>query len=114
MFLTGFSFVHTHAPHRFWLSVSPFSFGQPFTVPGCTSHVSWKAQLRVPLPPRAVMKVSHRTRGIPTMELLFHVQIGGTLEPFVDEIDLASIALSFLFVLDLLSACDTTKSPLPD
>ena len=29
----------------------------------------------------------------PTMELLFHVQIGGIFERFVDEIDLARIAL---------------------
>ena len=37
------------------------------------------------------------------MELLFRVQIGGTFEPFVDEIDLARIALSCHFALDLLS-----------
>ena len=33
-----------------------------------------------------------RSRG--RMELLIHVQIGGVLEPFVDETDLARIALS--------------------
>ena len=38
------------------------------------------------------------------MELLFHVQIGGTFELFVDEIDLARISLSCHFALDLL--CD--------
>ena len=36
------------------------------------------------------------------MELLFHVQISGAFEPFVDEIDLAKIALSCPFALDLL------------
>ena len=36
------------------------------------------------------------------MEPLFHVQIGGAFEPFVDEIDLARIALSCHFALDLL------------
>ena len=38
---------------------------QPFTVPDCTLRVSWKAQLRVSLPPRALMTVSHTTCGIP-------------------------------------------------
>ena len=33
----------------------------------------------------------------PVMELLFHVQIGGIFEPFVDETDLASIAHSCHF-----------------
>ena len=40
----------------------------------------------------------------PMMELLFHVQIGGIFEPFVDETDLARVALSCHFALDLL--CD--------
>ena len=38
------------------------------------------------------------------MELLFHVQIGGIFEPFVDETDLARVALSCHFALDYL--CD--------
>ena len=42
------------------------------------------------------------------MELLFHVQIGGIIVLFVDEIDLARIALSCHFALDLL--CDKTGS----
>ena len=46
---------------------------------------------------------AHNIRN-PTMELLFHVQIGGIVELFVDEIDLARIALSCYFALDLL--CD--------
>ena len=65
MFLTGFSFVHTHASHRFRFSFSPFSLALPFTVLGCTLRVSWKAQPRVSLPPRALMNVSHTTYGIP-------------------------------------------------
>ena len=40
----------------------------------------------------------------PMMELLFHVQIGGIFEIFVEEIDLARVALSCHFALDLL--CD--------
>ena len=36
------------------------------------------------------------------MELIFHEQIGGVLEPFVNEIDLAKVALSCHFALDLL------------
>ena len=38
----------------------------------------------------------------PVMELLFHVQISGAFEPSVDDIDLAKIALSCHFALDLL------------
>ena len=38
----------------------------------------------------------------PMMELLFHVQIGGIFELLVDEIDLARIALSCHFALDIL------------
>ena len=38
------------------------------------------------------------------MELLFHVQIGGIFELFVEEIDLTRIELSCHFALDLL--CD--------
>ena len=34
------------------------------------------------------------------MELIFHEQICGAFEPFVDEIDLAKIALSCHFALD--------------
>ena len=40
----------------------------------------------------------------PMMELLFHAQIGGIFEMFVDEIDLARLALSCHFALDVL--CD--------
>ena len=42
------------------------------------------------------------------MELLFHVQIGGIFELFVEESDLARIALSCHFALDLL--CDKAGS----
>ena len=40
----------------------------------------------------------------PLVELLCNVQIGGILEPFVDEIELERIALSCHFALDVL--CD--------
>ena len=40
----------------------------------------------------------------PMMELLFHVQIGGIFEIFVDEIDLARFAIPYHFALDL--PCD--------
>ena len=38
----------------------------------------------------------------PLLELLFHEQVSGVFEPFVDEIDLSMIALSCHFALDLL------------
>ena len=36
------------------------------------------------------------------MEIRIHVEIGGIFESFVDEIDMARIALSCHFALDLL------------
>ena len=48
------------------------------------------------------MKVSNTTCGRSLMELLFHVQVSGAFEPFVDEIGLAKIALSCHFALDVL------------
>ena len=38
----------------------------------------------------------------PLLELLFHEQVSCVFEPFVDESDLAKIALSCHFALDLL------------
>ena len=38
----------------------------------------------------------------PPLELLFHELVSCVFEPFVDEIDLAKIALSCHFALDLL------------
>ena len=38
----------------------------------------------------------------PLLELLFHEQVSGVFEPFVDEIDLAMIALSCHFALGSL------------
>ena len=38
----------------------------------------------------------------PLLELLFHKQVSGIFKPFVDEIDLAKIALSCHFALDVL------------
>ena len=38
----------------------------------------------------------------PLLKLFFHEQVSGVFEPFVDEIDLAMIALPCHFALDLL------------
>ena len=38
----------------------------------------------------------------PLMELVFHVQISRAFEPFDDEVDLAKIAVSCHFALDVL------------
>ena len=38
----------------------------------------------------------------PLIELLFHVQVGGISEPFLDVTDLAIIAMSCHFALDSL------------
>ena len=42
---------------------APFSLAQPVTVSVCL-RISWKAQLRVFLPPRALMNVLRTTCGI--------------------------------------------------
>ena len=57
-------------------------------------RMSWKAELRVFLPHRAL---TNRL-----MELLFHEQISGTFEHFVDEIGLARIEFSCHFALHLI------------
>ena len=94
--------VH-HRAHDFHARIAlhvvysqPSSRAQPFTVLCCTVSESWKAQLRVLLPLRVLVKVSNTTCGI----LLR--RISGVFEPFVDEIDLAKIALSCHFALDVL------------
>ena len=38
----------------------------------------------------------------PMMEILIHLETGGIFESFVDEVDMARIALSCHFALDLL------------
>ena len=90
--------VRTHALHRKCLFCSLFFLAQPFAVPCCTLRVPWKAQLRAFLPPRVLMKVSHTLDRAATLR----VDVGGIFEPFVDETDLARIAISCRFALDLL------------
>ena len=51
------------------------------------------------VPVRVLVKVSHNVWN-PPIELLFLEQISGVLVPFVNEIDLAKIALSCHFGLD--------------
>ena len=51
--------------------------------------------------------IAHNIRN-PMMKLPFHVQIGGIFEMFVDEVDLARIARSCHFALDLL--CDKANA----
>ena len=91
----------THAVHHTLLALSPFPMRSPFAAPWQTPSEPWKAQLRVSLPLRVPGTVS-RTTWNPSLELLFHEQISGAFEPFVDEIDLAMIALSCRFALDVL------------
>ena len=65
VFTIGLYVTFTLALRHMLLSLSPYSLAQPFTVLGCTLRVPWKAQFRVVLPPRVLMKVSHTTCGIP-------------------------------------------------
>ena len=51
---------------------------------------------------RVLVKLSHTTCEILSWNLLFHGQISSVFILFVDEIDLAQIALSCHFALDLL------------
>ena len=72
--------------------------------------VQWKGQTpRLFLPLRALPTSLRITCEIfahnmwnPMLELLFHVQIGGIFEIFVEEINSARVALSCHFALDLL------------
>ena len=48
------------------------------------------------------MDIVERNIWNPMMELLFHTQIGGIFDLFVEGIDLARIALSCHFALDVL------------
>ena len=66
----------------------------------------WKAELRVFLPLRVLEGSFAHNMWNPLMELLFHDQISGVFVPFVDEIELAEIALSCHFALDLLCCKD--------
>ena len=47
----------------------------------------------------------------PLLELFFHEQSSGAFEPFVDESDLAKIALSCHFALDLLCFKEGVHDP---
>ena len=85
-----------------WFAFSPFFRAQPFTVPCCTLSEPWTAQLRVFLPTSSSDESFAHKMWNPLMELIFHEQISGAFAPFVDEIDLAKIALSCHFTLDLL------------
>ena len=104
VFLTGFSLVHTHAAHRFGISLIPFfSRSAPHSawlyltsaMESLTSCVSTASSSE---------ESSTHNMWNPMMELPLHVQIGGILELFVEEIDLARIALSCHFARDVL--CD--------
>ena len=97
VFLTGFSFVRTHASHRFCF-FSPRSaldsvcfFASIMASP--TSSVSTGLC--------SVENFAHNMWNL-LLEMLCHEQISGAFELFVDEIDCARIALSFRFALDLL------------
>ena len=61
-----------------------------------------------------ILKTLSHNMWNPLLELLFHEQVSGVFEPFVVEIDLAKIALSCYFSLDLLcykeGACDSASS----
>ena len=64
VFLIVFSMTFPHTLHHMLFALSPFSRAQPFTEPCCTSSEPFKAQLRVFLPLRVLVKVSHTTCGI--------------------------------------------------
>ena len=64
VFLIGFSMTFTHALHHMLFALRPFYRAQPFTEPCCTLSEPWKAQFRVLLPLRVLVKVSHTTCGI--------------------------------------------------
>ena len=63
--VTVSSMISTHAVHHTLSALIPFfPMRSPFAAPWCTSSEPWKAQLRVFLPLRVPVKVSHTTCGI--------------------------------------------------
>ena len=62
----------------------------------------WKILLRLSLPRRAVVNISRTTCGKLLVELLSLEQTRGVIVLFVEEVELAQIAPSYHFALDLL------------
>ena len=58
----------------------------------------WKALLRLFLPRRALVNSLRMTCGIPFLELLFLEQTGGVIVLYVEEMELAQIALSLVLL----------------
>ena len=104
----GSLLFRTHASHRFWLFFSPFSLAQPFTVPGCTVRVPWKAQFRVVLPPRVLMEVSHTTCGILQWSCYFTCRLSVPSNPLWTK--LTRQESHFLVILLLI--CSVTRKVL--
>ena len=96
VFLIRFYVTLTHAFASLVVLLSAFFPRANFVL----QEKQWKAQLRVSLL-LPVGSFAHNM-WIPLMELLFHGQISGVFVLLVDEIDLANIALSCDFALDLL------------
>ena len=96
-FLTGFFVSLNHAFAPLVVLLSAFFPRVHFAL----QERQWKAQLRVSLPRRVLEKVLHTTCGILSWNLL-HEQDSSILLLSVDEFDLAQIALSCHFALDLL------------
>ena len=101
----GFSMVRTPLMHRMW-SFSALALVQPLAELCCTCAMASSY---------SSVSAASCSDGIlayniwnPIMGLSFHVQIGGIFVLFVNEFDLARIALSCHFALDLL--CDKTGS----
>ena len=99
--LIVFSMTFTHALHHTLFALSPFFLCAASYRSCCTLSEPWKAQLRVSLPLRVLAKIFAHNMWNPLMKLLFHDQISGAFEPFVDEIDLFKIALSCHFTFDV-------------
>ena len=102
-FVLSPGFIVSHRACVISLVIISRSFPKPsllqcFLVVGYV--LPWKSQIRLFIPPFCR---HHRV-----LDLLFHVQIGGIFELLVEEIDLARIALSCHFALDLL--CDKAET----
>ena len=102
MFLIWLSMTFTHALHHVWFALSSLSRAQPFY----STLLYLKCALESPTSCVSTTSSSGESFAHnmwnPLMELLFHEQISGAFEPFVDEIDLAKIALSCHFAVDVL------------
>ena len=86
VFFIGLSLNFAHALHHVLFALSPFSTHSLLLCFFCTSSEQWKAQRRVFLPFRVLVKVSHTICGILFKSCDFTRSCAASSYPVVDEL----------------------------